>query len=284
MNIESPDITELTDLIAELCGVYLDDSKGYLLDSRLKKIAARLDCATAAEFVARARRSENRELRQEIIDAITTNETLFFRDDSPFKALRYKILPETIDRVYRNNMPRRLRIWSAACSTGQEAYSLAMVLHDVVPDIGTWDIQILATDISHSALEVAKRGWYSELEVSRGLDDASQSNYFTKDGAGWQVSNDLKRVVRFETRNLLAPILERSHFDVVFCRNVAIYFRKDQRDDLFRRIVQTLAPDGYLFVGSSESLSDLGQAFSPQTHCNCTVYQPRPGKCQVNSA
>ena len=171
---------------------------------------------------------------------------------------------------------KRLRIWSAGCSTGQEPYSLAMVLGEVIPDIATWDVQILATDVSRAAVETGTRGWYSNLEMGRGMDRNAQSNFFTQENGGWQISEQIRRMVKFETRNLLSPFPEADCFDIVFCRNVAIYFRKEQSDDLFHRIVTTMTPGGFLFVGSAESLAHLGEAFTPQVHCNCALYRPKP--------
>ncbi|QDU58011.1 CheR family methyltransferase [Aeoliella mucimassa] len=269
-------VTALIDFIDELCGVYLDDSKGYLIESRIAPIVRRLECRDYADLVNRAKAFSGQEIRSDIIDAITTHETLFFRDESPFKALRFKVIPDLIQHIESTGRQRRVRIWSAACSTGQEVYSIAMVLHDIAQDLPGWDLQILGTDVSPASVATAQRGWYSNLEVGRGLDAMSKSNYFSHEAEGWQVAPQLQRFTKFEVRNLLKPYPERGLFDIVFCRNVAIYFKPDQRASVFNRMVETITPGGWLFVGSAERLSDLGPQFTPQTHCNCTCYRPKP--------
>ncbi|WP_442481950.1 CheR family methyltransferase [Aeoliella sp. SH292] len=268
-------MTALIDLVDELCGVYLDNSKGYLIESRLAPIAKRLECRDYGDLVQRAKSLTGAPLRGEIVDAITTHETLFFRDESPFNALRYKVLPDLIQHIESTRMMRRIRIWSAASSTGQETYSIAMVLNELSKDLPGWDLQILGTDVSPSSIVAAKRGWYSNLEVGRGLDAMSKSQHFSQEGAGWQVAPELQRLTKFEVRNLLKPFPERDQFDVVFCRNVAIYFKAKERADMFRRMVDTMTQGSWLFVGSAERLSDLGPEFTPQTHCGCTVYRPK---------
>lgn len=269
------DISALIDLVDELCGVYLDESKGYLIESRLAPIVKRFECRDYSDLVQRAKSLAGNDVRTEIVDAITTHETLFFRDESPFNALRFKVLPDLIEAIESSGRPRRIRIWSAACSTGQEVYSIAMVLHEIAQALPGWDLQIFGTDVSPASVATARRGWYSNLEVGRGLDDMNKSNYFIHEASGWQVAQDLQRLAKFEVRNLLRPFPEKDQFDIVFCRNVAIYFKPDQRADMFHRIVETMTPGGWLFVGSAERLSDLGSAFAPQTHCNCTVYRPK---------
>ena len=275
MQLTSHEIDLTIKLVEDLCGIYLDESKSYLLETRLDPVVQEFHCENFAELADLAGRQDQENVRDSIIDAITTNETLFFRDKSPFEALKYKLLPELIDRVELGTRPRSIRIWSAACSTGQEPYSLAMTLCDLIPDIDHWDINILGTDISNSAIEQARQGLYSELEIGRGLEESYLSRYFEKEGKSWRINPGIRRMVQLETRNLLHPFLEKDYFDFVMCRNVAIYFKKSERDDVFRRIVGTIATGGSLFVGSSESLFDLGPEFSPETHCNCTVYRPK---------
>lgn len=275
MQLTSDEMCSLVDLAEELCGLYLDDSKGYLVESRLQSLVTKYGCATYREFVDLARQTSSQPVRDEIVDAITTNETLFFRDDSPFNALRFKIIPELIDQVESGKRPKQLRIWSAACSTGQEAYSLAIVLTEMIPDIASWDIQVLGTDVSQQAVARAREGWYSDLEAGRGLSEATRSQYFTRQRNGWQVNANVASLAKFESRNLLEPFPERDHFDIVFCRNVAIYFRQEQRDSIFRRIAGSMRPGGVLFIGSAESLANLGVEFTPQIHCESVLYRPR---------
>lgn len=274
MSVTTSGVESLISLIEELCGIYLDETKGYLIDARFGSLIAKHGCEHYGALAALAKRADQGGLRSEIVDAITTNETLFFRDNSPFEALRHKILPDLVDQAESGRRSKRLRIWSAACSTGQEPYSIAMTLRDVIPDIETWSIDILGTDVSAAAVTQAVAGVYSSLEVSRGVvQDVLLSN-FVEEAGRWRVRDDIRRMVRFETRNLFDPIAETNTFDIVFCRNVAIYFKQADRDKLFERLTNSMTEDGYLFVGSAESLSHLGPRFAPQHHCNCNVYRP----------
>ncbi|MEO0529691.1 MAG: protein-glutamate O-methyltransferase CheR [Planctomycetota bacterium] len=266
------DIDAVCDLVNELCGIYLDDSKDYLIQGRLAKLVTSSGSDSYVDFTKKARFDAR--LKTEVVNAITTNETLWFRDSTPFEALRHKILPELIDAKAGSPFPKRFRIWSAASSTGQEAYSIAMAFADVVPDFESWDLQILGTDISPAAVEQAKRGVYSDMEVNRGLDQKYRGAYFVRAGGGWQVNDTLRRRCKFEVRNLLKPFTGIGTFDVIFCRNVAIYFTQADRKSMFTRMAQTLNRGGWLFTGSGESLMDLGPNWSPKQHCRATCYQP----------
>ncbi|MBN1910157.1 MAG: protein-glutamate O-methyltransferase CheR [Pirellulales bacterium] len=274
MQVTPEDITAVAALVGELCGVVLDQSKGYLIESRLAGVAKEAGCANYTELCRMARLPNNRHLQNQIIDGITTQETLFFRDGSPFEALQYKALPELIDSKSGSAFPKRIRIWSAAASTGQEAYSIAMVMHELIPDILSWDVNILGTDICDTAIKQASLGRYAAHEIQRGLQPPVLSKYFINEGRTWRVKDELRSMVTFQRRNLLEPLTGLGPFDIIFCRNVAIYFNAETRRDLFNRISDRLAPGGYLFVGSSESLGDLGPRFMPQHHCRSVFYQP----------
>ncbi len=274
MKLASSDVDAICGLVIDLCGVYLDESKGYLIESRLGDLAQRAGCANYTDLARKVRFANDAALRNQVIDAITTNETLFFRDMSPFDALRHKAIPELIDAKAGSLFPKRLRIWSAACSTGQEAYSLAIMLHDLLPEPETWDVNILGTDISDEVVARASKGWYANHEVTRGLSPQQLKQFFRPENDGWRVQDSLRSMVSFQRRNLLEPFAGLGRFDVVLCRNVAIYFTPAARRDLFQRIAGQLNPDGYLFVGSQECLSDLGPQFSPQNHCRAVFYRP----------
>lgn len=275
MQITSADIAAVSQLVIDLCGILLDESKGYLIESRLSTIAEGAGCKSFAELVDKVRTSGDQSLRDQVIDAITTNETLFFRDQSPFEALQHKVLPELIDSKANTPFPKRLRIWSAACSTGQEPYSIAMTLAELIPNINAWDVSILATDISDHALRQASAGRYSSYEIERGMKPQYLECYFVRTGDGWRIRDEIRALVSFERRNLLAPFGSIGPFDVIFCRNVAIYFSPAARRSLFLRLAELLVPNGYLFVGSSETLSDIGPEFTPLHHCRSVFYQPR---------
>ncbi len=272
MQLALDELPVISRLANDLCGIILDDSKGYLIESRLSTVAETAGCKSFSELYSRIRYDRDKQLTTEFIDAITTNETLFFRDTSPFEAMRHKAIPNLIDARTSNGASPRLRIWSAACSTGQEPYSIAMVLRDLIPDVDDWNITIYATDISDKALGQASRGVYSQLEIGRGLTDETLTRFFSKSGNEWQVRDELRSMVSFSKMNLLQPFTIPTPLDVVFCRNVAIYFEESVRCDIFRRIATALSKDGYLFVGSSESLQNVG--FTPQHHCRSVFYQP----------
>jgi chemotaxis protein methyltransferase CheR len=274
MQVTAEDMGFVIKLVDELCGVVLDNSKAYLIESRLADVAKAAGCASYRELCQKARYDSDRALQAKIIDAITTQETLFFRDSSPFDALQHKVIPETIDSKAKTAFPRRIRVWSAASSTGQEAYSIAMTFCELIPDVASWDISILATDISDAALKAASAGAFAKHEIQRGMKPQFLAKYFLETHGAWKVKDHIRAMVAFQNRNLLQPFVGIGPFDIIFCRNVAIYFDAARRRDLFHRLAERLTPDGYLFVGSSESLLDLGPRFAPQNHCRATFYQP----------
>ena len=272
MSCTPEELDTICDLVNELCGVYLDESKDYLIEGRLGKL---LDSTGSADFRELARKVRaDRKLQESVVDAITTNETLWFRDTTPFDALRYKILPELIDSKSGTPFPKKFRIWSAASSTGQEAYSIAMAFADVVQDFESWDLQILGTDVSPAAVETAKKGEYSMLEVKRGLTQKYLGAYFLRNPGGYVVNDVLRSRTNFQVRNLLRPLNDLGKFDVIFCRNVSIYFTREDRTMLFKRIGRMLNPGGWLFTGSGESLADLGPNWAPKRHCRAVCSQP----------
>lgn len=274
MQVTAEDIKVISRLVNDLCGIVLDESKGYLIQSRLSSLAEETGCKTFSELYYKARYETAAPLRTRLIDAITTNETLFFRDSSPFDVLQHRILPNLIDAKSKSGTPKRIRIWSAACSTGQEPYSIAMVLHELLGNLAGWDIKIQATDISDAAIRHASKGRYAVHEIQRGMPQPLLQKYFTQDPQGWTVQDSLRALIAFKRLNLLEPFTILGTFDVIFCRNVAIYFSPDARKDLFRRIAAQLTAEGALLVGSSESLTDVGPNFKPQHHCRAIYYQP----------
>ena len=272
MTPTAQDIDLICNLVNDLCGIYLDESKDYLIEGRLGKLLQSNSCESYSDFAKKVR--IDRALQTEVIDAITTNETLWFRDSSPFEALKFKIFPELIDAKMKSAVPKKFRVWSAACSTGQEAYSIAMTFADTVADFESWDFQVVGTDVSPSAVNTAQQGLYSQLEVSRGLDQKHLSGYFLRQGTNYRVNEILQSRCDFQVRNLLKPLSDLGTFDVIFCRNVSIYFTRRDRDLMFKRLGKMLTPGGWLFTGSGESLADLGPNWSPKQHCRAICYQP----------
>jgi chemotaxis protein methyltransferase CheR len=269
------DLNSLMRLVQELCGLALDADKAYLVESRLTPLAAKSGCGDLGSLVKAALLPGNARLREQIVDVMTTHETSFFRDASPFEALQYKALPEILDRQAHSASGPRLRLWSAACSSGQEVYSLAITVLETLGEASGIDVQILGTDVSIESVEQARQGVYTQMAVDRGLSPERRARWFERVADGWRAVEPLRRIVRFEQRNLLAPFPERDFFHVVFCRNVAIYFSAADRKSLFERLVGTMTPQGLLFVGSSENLSDLGPKFLPEIHCRSVFYRPR---------
>jgi chemotaxis protein methyltransferase CheR len=284
MPVTPQEVDAVFGLIHELCGIYLDHSKSYLVEARLGELVRKHGCANYEELVRKVRSGANPALKTSLVDAMTTNETLFFRDESPFEALKYKAIPEAIDARARTAFPRRLRILSAACSTGQEPYSIAMTVAEIIPDFQKWDIQILGIDISDRALRQASQGEYTAFEVERGLKPAALAKYFRKLESTYKVQESLRSMCVFKPFNLTSPLAPLGQFDIVFCRNVAIYFCESTRRTIFQRIAEIMLPSGYLFVGAQESLADLGPRFQPHQHCRSVYYRPNLGATSAPAA
>jgi chemotaxis protein methyltransferase CheR len=237
-------------LVYERAGIVLDDSKGYLVESRLELLAhAR---GVSLDDLCRELAKGPEALRVAVVEAMTINETSFFRDHHPFEALQQLVLPQLIER---RASQRQLRIWCAACSTGQEPYSIAMLLDEHFPQLARWDVQLLATDIASSVLQRARAGRYSELEVNRGLRPCDRDRYFVRDGASWQLAERLRSRVTFRELNLVASWPQMQPFDLVLLRNVLIYFDASTKRRLLRRIHRQLASDGWLMIGGSETIA-----------------------------
>jgi chemotaxis protein methyltransferase CheR len=265
--------------IYSLCGVSLDNSKVYLIEGRLGGLATRAGCASFVQLMSRARSDPSRALERSIIDAITTNETLFFRDGSPFDLLRYKIVPELIDRRSRTGNAR-IRIWSAACSTGQELYSIAILLKELLGDPERYGVQLIGTDISDDAIARASKGIFSPIEISRGISEEMRSRYFMARSGGWQIRDELRGMASFRKLNLMQDFSALGRFDVIFCRNVAIYFNDADRRRLFERMERALEPGGCLVIGAMESLTGIAPQFESKRHMRSVYYQSKSSALQ----
>lgn len=274
MKLDPKELDAVCSLVDDLCGIYLDASKDYLIEGRLADLVKKHGCTSYAQLASKARQGLSGPVAQDVVDAITTNETLWFRDQTPFNALQYKVFPELIDAKAGTLFPRKLRVWSAACSTGQEAYSIAMTFADLMPSIAEWDLQIVGTDVSPAAVRRAQAARYSELEISRGLDQKHLSGYFNVLNREYEVCQALRSKCRFEVRNLLQPFTSMGKFDVIFCRNVAIYFKEEDRRTLFHKLAECLNPCGWIFAGTSDVTRDMGPGWTPMRHCGAVCYQP----------
>ena len=262
MTPSADEISRLCQLVNELSGIQWDATKGYLIETRLVPLLKAFGFANFRQLVEGVRRGHNPDLRRAFIDAITTRETLFFRDETPFQALREKLLPEIIAAKRRPGQSRRLRLWSAACSSGQEPYSLAIQLLEHFPALAAWDVRIFATDISRDILQRAASGSYSQLEVNRGLPASLLVKYFERRGLSWVVKDAVRRLVQFEELNLIRPWRGVSPSDIVFMRNVLIYFDVPTKKEILGRIRQVMRPDGYLFLGSAETTMNIDPTFT----------------------
>ncbi len=235
-------------------GLAITEDKIYLLQSRLTPLAKKWKLDTLENLTKALRSSSDPKLVAEVVDAMTTNETLFFRDDRPFKQFRTFVLPELMKT---RSARKSLRIWSAASSTGQEPYSIAMTLLDVLPPSENWKIEIYATDISETALAQAKKGEYNQFEIQRGLPIQMVMKYFKQDGQTWSLNDKIKSMVKFEPFNLLQPMERLGTFDIIFCRNVLIYFDEETKKKVLQNMMKRLPTDGFLFLGGSETVLGL---------------------------
>jgi chemotaxis protein methyltransferase CheR len=259
--------------IKEICGINLDDSKGYLVETRLGGLLSEAGASNFSELFYKVQADTSRKLRSKVIEAITTNETSFFRDTSPFELLRHKLIPDLIDRRNASGARIPIRIWSAACSTGQEAYSTAIVLKELLGDLMRYDIRILGTDISNKVVAHASYGEYNRLELERGLPAETLARHFTVSGDRRKVRDEIRALATFRTMNLLEPFSFPNPFDIIFCRNVAIYFTETDKAKLFRNLAKCLVKDGFLIIGSTESISGLCPELESKRYLRSVFYQ-----------
>ena len=277
IQIQDEERKALSRYIHASSAIALDESKGYLIEGRLGALVEEMGCRSYGELLARAQSEATGVTRRRIIDAITTGETLFFRDSSPFELLRNKILPELIDRRSRSGGNRPIRIWSAACSSGQEAYSIGIVLKELLGDPYRYGVRLLGTDISDHAVARASRGVYNRVEIERGLSGAALSKYFVQVAEGWRIRDEIRGLASFRTLNLAQDFTSLGRFDLILCRNVAIYFNEQDKTSLFHRIGNTLESDGYLIIGAMESLGNTCPEFESSRHMRSVYYTLKGG-------
>ena len=264
--------------ISTICGIQLDSSKGYLIETRLAPLLPDTGSSSFADLYNKAKADPTNRVRRKIIDAITTQETSFFRDTSPFELIRHKILPDLIDKRSKTSANGRVipvRIWSAACSTGQEVYSIGIAVKEVLVDLSRYDVRILGTDISDKAVAHASYGHYSKLEMERGVALDKAAKHFVPEGQTWKIRDEIRALASFRTMNLLEPFALPGKFDIILCRNVAIYFSEQDKIRLFKSIARVMASDGYLVIGSTESITGLCQEFEAKRYLRAVFYQLR---------
>ena len=287
IKLQADEHKTLTRYIYSLCAVALDESKGYLIESRLAGLVEETGCGSYGGLLRLATADRTGALNRRIIDAITTNETFFFRDPSTFDLLRHKIIPELIDRCGQSGSRAgapRIRIWSAACSTGQELYSIAIVLKELLGDPCRYGVRLLGTDISDDAVARASRGWYRPIEITRGLSEAQCMKYFIPAAGGWQIRDEIRALASFKKLNLMTDFSALGRFDVIFCRNVAIYFTERDRISLFGRMAGAMDADGCLLIGAMESLNTICPQFESKRHLRSVFYQLATGNQAASRA
>ncbi len=272
MPLSSADCDYVRALVRQASGIVLEAEKAYLVESRLTALARREGLPTA-EGLLRQARLQPGELQTKVIEALTTNETSFYRDIRPFDALRELVLP---DLLVRRASQRQLNVWCGASSSGQEPYSLAMLIREHFPQLNTWNLSIVATDLSQEMLDRARSGVYSQIEVNRGLPIALLVKYFQKRGADWQLSADVRRMVEFRQLNLLNPLPPMPAPDIVMLRNVLIYFDVETKKAILGKVRRALRPDGYLFLGGAETVMNLDDGFERVPFDRSGCYRLRP--------
>jgi chemotaxis protein methyltransferase CheR len=257
--VTPPDYEFLRKLLKERSGLDLSADKQYLVESRLIPLARKAGLPGLPELVQKLKGSAEA-LTSEVVEAMTTNETFFFRDKVPFDHLKATILPELLQaRAAR----RSLRIWCAASSTGQEPYSIAMCLKELGAALTGWRVEIIATDLSQGVLEKSRAGLFSQFEVQRGLPIQLLVKHFAQIGELWQLNADIRAMVQFRQLNLLQDFSHLGVFDVIFCRNVLIYFDQETKTNVFSRLARMVEPDGFLMLGAAETVVGLTDAFKP---------------------
>ena len=268
------DYNKFRDYLEDACGIVLGDNKQYLVASRLTRVMAEKHMSNLGQLLDELVNKNNLDLQEQIIDAMTTNETSWFRDVHPYTSLKEDILPE-ISRGRKTP----IRIWSAACSSGQEPYSISMSIHEFQmanPGLLTTDVQIISTDISPAMLNFSKKARYEDLAMARGLSDERKKRYFHEVVGGWELNQDIRSRVEFRELNLMNNYALLGKFDIVFCRNVLIYFSSKAKQDILERITKTLNPAGYLCLGGSESLTGVADRYDIIRSSGGVIYKLKP--------
>jgi chemotaxis protein methyltransferase CheR len=274
VSLHEPELRYVRNLLREQAGVVLDPTMNYVILSRLTPLAQACGEASLEAFVVRLRSESGDDLHRRAVEAVINGETLFFRDVHPFEGLRTGILPTIVEK---RRSERRLVLWSAACSTGQEAYSLAILVRENFPELMNWDVRILASDFSRGALAHARKGIYSQFDVNRGLPAAYLAKYFEKRGTSWEMRPELKKMVEFRELNLIREWTGIPPVDVLFLRNVMLYHDDASRKAILGRVRRVLRPDGRLILGAAETTSLLDGSFEPEYTGKATTFRLRSG-------
>lgn len=274
MTIDDLDFNYVRQLVRDRAAIVLEEGKQYLVDNRLSMLARREGLASAHEVIDRLRAAPGGPLQRKVIEAMTTTETLFFRDGKPYEALRNTIIPE-LQRLRAGE--RKVQIWSCACSSGQEPYSIGMLLREHFPALAGWDVRLVATDLSTEMLARSRAGRYSDLEVARGLPGGYLSKYFDKIGTEWQIRNDLRKMVEFRQLNLAGPWGVMPPVDLILLRNVLIYFDLETKRQILAKVRKALRPGGFLMLGTAETTMNIDDRFELVRSDGTSYYRMRSG-------
>lgn len=272
--ISTKDYQDFRQYLENMCGIVLGDNKQYLVNSRLNKLLQEHKLATLGELLVQLNKDKSRELTNKIVEAMTTNETSWFRDIHPFNTLKERIFPE-LGKSRRTS----IRIWSAACSSGQEPYSISMTVNEFQmsnPGALSSDVQIVATDISPAILSAADKGRYDDMAMARGMSPDRKKKFFKETPNYWQVSPAIRSRIQFKPLNLLQSYTLLGRFDVIFCRNVLIYFSTESKKEILEKMCRCLNPGGYLFLGGSESITGITDKLEMVRTNGGVVYQLKP--------
>ena len=264
------DFDFIRNLLKERSAIVLEPGKEYLVEVRLTPLVKQMNLTSISELVGQLRTQSNNVMYARIVEAMVTTETSFFRDHNPFEALRKTILPHLIDS---RRPERSLTIWSAACSTGQEPYSLALLIREHFPELADWHVTILASDLSREVLTRAQEGRYNQSEINRGMSAALLVKHFEQHGTTWEVRPEVRRMVKFQEINLARSWPFMPRMDLVLLRNVMIYFDVESKKSILDRIARLLKPDGYLLLGSAETTLNLVDSFRRLDHLKSGFYQ-----------
>lgn len=263
----------VSSFIREKSAIVLEPSKAYLVESRLSPIARENGMSSVAELVNALRRPGNRDLSRQVVDAMTTNETSFFRDLHPFEALKSHVIPELMEKRAKE---RTLNIWSNACSSGQEVYTIAMILRESFPALAGWRVRLIASDLSSAILRKAQEGLFNQTEVNRGLPMPLLLKYFSKVGLQWQIREDIRKMVEFREVNLVETWPMLPTMDIVFLRNVLIYFSPETKATILNKVQRIMRADGSLFLGGAETTMNLDTNFIRVPVGKAICYRPGP--------
>ncbi|HEV3038474.1 MAG TPA: protein-glutamate O-methyltransferase CheR [Candidatus Angelobacter sp.] len=271
MSNQASEFAYLCELVETNAAIALDAQRAYLMEARLSSLAHQEGFATVSEFIGQLRAKSPSDLHWKVVEAMTTNETSFFRDLKPFEALRNVIIPQAIEARQKE---RSLNIWCPACSSGQEPYSVCMMLRDHFPVLQSWNIEVLASDISNAMLQKAQQGLYSQMEVNRGLPAASLVRHFKKEGADWRLNENIRKMVTLRRINLAGPWTAVPSVDIVLLRNVLIYFSVETKKQILNNMRQVLRPGGYLMLGTAETTINLDPNYRSEVYGNVCYYRP----------